>query len=115
MFDPRSPETVFVGTANGFFRSLDGGNSWEHRGGGMPQAVNVAALVVSGANPDQLYLSDELRNTLFYSKDRGKNWERLEMAALPSMKLWSVVSDPFEPDRLYFGSYSGGVYVMSRQ
>ncbi len=115
VFDPRSPETVFVGTANGFFRSLDGGNSWEHRGGGMPQAVNVAALVVSGANPDQLYLSDELRNTLFYSKDRGKNWERLEMAALPSMKLWSVVSDPFEPDRLYFGSYSGGVYVMSRQ
>lgn len=114
-FDPRTAQTIYVGTATGFFRSLNGGRTWEHRGGGMPQMVNVDALVVSQANPDELYLRDELRYTFYHSKDRGQHWERLEAAQLPSLKLWAIVSDPFEHGRFYVGSNSGGVYVLGRQ
>lgn len=113
-FDPRTAETIYVGTATGFFRSLDGGRTWEHRGGGMPQMVDAAALVVSQAKPEELYLSDELRHTFYHSKDRGRTWDRLEIGQLPSLKLLALVSDPFNPDRLYVGSNSAGVYVMSR-
>lgn len=114
-FDPRTAQTIYVGASTGFFRSLDGGRTWEHRGGGMPQMVNVDALVVSQANPDELYLSDELRHTFYHSKDRGRHWDRLEADQLPSLKLWALVSDPFERDRFYVGSNSGGVYVLSRK
>jgi photosystem II stability/assembly factor-like uncharacterized protein len=115
VFDPRTAETIYVGTSTGFFRSFDGGRSWENRGGGMPLVTDVSAIVISNADPDELYLSDELRGAIYHSKDRGRNWERLDISQLPSLKLWSLASDPFDVNRLYIGSFSGGVYVMSRR
>lgn len=115
IFDPRSAETIYVGTTAGFFRSMDGGKSWEHRGGGMPQMVNVGGLVVSAANPDQLYLYDEIRNAVFHSKDRGRNWDKMDISQLPSLKMLAMIGDPFDSNRMYAGSVSGGVYVMSRK
>ena len=114
-FDPRTAKTVYVGTSIGFFRSIDGGRTWERRGGGMPLSLDVSSIVINAANPDELYLSDDQRRTLYYSKDRGQNWERLDISQLPSLRLWSISSDPFDAERLYFGSFSGGVYVMSRR
>ncbi|MGH9768266.1 MAG: WD40/YVTN/BNR-like repeat-containing protein, partial [Blastocatellia bacterium] len=115
VFDPRNAETIFVGASNGFFRSMDGGHSWENRGGGMPLLTDVGAVVISAANPNELYLSDESRGVLFHSKDCGTNWEKVDISQLPSLKLWSLVSDPFDSNRIYAGSFSGGVYVMSRK
>jgi photosystem II stability/assembly factor-like uncharacterized protein len=113
--NPRAPETIYVGSATGFFRSMDGGSSWESRGGGMPQGGNIGAIVVGAANPDELYLSDESRGVLYHSKDRGTNWEKVDISQAPSLKLWSLASDPFDGNRIYAGSFSGGVYVMNRK
>lgn len=114
-FDPRTAETIYVGTTEGFFRSLDGGRTWEQRGGGMPMLVDASALSVNLLNPDELYLSDHLRGNFYHSLDRGKNWEPLDVSALPSVLFKNLAADPFNPNRLYVGSFSGGVYVMSRQ
>jgi hypothetical protein len=114
-FDPRTAQTIYVGTTEGFFRSLDGGETWEQRGGGMPTLVEVNSLSINPRNPDELYLSDGLRGGFFHSLDRGRNWEPLDISALPSQQLRSLVPDPFDSTRLYVGSYSGGVYVMSRK
>ncbi|MCI0660496.1 MAG: hypothetical protein L0220_05425, partial [Acidobacteria bacterium] len=114
-FDPRTAETIYLGTTTGFFRSTDGGLSWDNRGGGMPLLSDVGAIVINSANPDELYASDDLRGGFYYSKDGGKNWVKLDISQLPSMKFWSLASDPFDRDRLYLGSYSGGVYVMSKR
>lgn len=113
--DPRNPETIYVGAAAGFFRSMDGGRSWESRGGGMPQGGNIVAIAISAANPDELYVSDESRGVLYHSKDRGTNWEKVDISKAPSLKLWSLVSDPFDANKIYAGSFSSGVYVMSRK
>jgi photosystem II stability/assembly factor-like uncharacterized protein len=113
--DPRDPETIYVGAAAGFFRSTDGGRSWESRGGGMPQGGNIGAIAVGASNPDELYLSDESRGVLYHSKDRGTNWEKVDISHAPSLKLWALASDPFDGKRIYAGSFSGGVYVMSRK
>jgi len=34
---------------------------------------------------------------------------------LPSRRLWALAADPFDRNRLYAGSFSGGVYVLSVQ
>lgn len=115
VFDPRTAATIYAGTAEGFFRSLDGGRTWEQRGGGMPTLVEVTAISVNPQFPDELYLGDHLRGALYHSIDRGKNWEPLDISALPSVRLLTLIADPFNQNRLYAGSYSGGVYVMSRQ
>lgn len=114
-FDPRTADTIYVGTTEGFFRSLDGGRTWEQRGGGMPMLVEVSAISVNSLNPDELYLSELLRGSFYHSLDRGKNWEPLDISALPSVNFLNLAADPFNPNRLYVGSFSGGVYVMSRQ
>ncbi|HEX5080684.1 MAG TPA: YCF48-related protein [Blastocatellia bacterium] len=113
--DPRDTETIYVGSTAGFFRSMDGGRSWEIRGGGMPQGGDIVAIAVSSANPDELYVSDESRGMLYHSKDRGTNWEKVDISKAPSLKLWSLASDPFDANKIYAGSFSSGVYVMSRK
>src|SRR5262249_31566214 len=115
VFDPRTAETIYIGASNGFFRSFDSGKTWEKRGGGMPLLVDVSAIAISKASPNNLYLSDDLRGALYHSKDRGQNWQRLDISQLPSVKLRTLESDPFDSDKIYVGSFSGGVYVMSRR
>ncbi len=115
VIDPRDPQTIYVGAVTGFFRSFDGGRTWENRGGGMPLVTDVGAIVISAANPNEIYLSDESRGVLFYSKDCGTNWVKVDISQLPSLKLWALAPDPFDANRIYFGSFSGGVYVMSRR
>ncbi len=115
VFDPRTAETIYVGTTTGFFRSTDGGRTWENRGGGMPLLSDISVIAVNGLNPDELYVSDEMRSCFYFSKDSGKSWEKLDINQLPSTKIGSLVSDPFDRNKLYAGSFSGGVYVMSRR
>lgn len=113
-FDPRTAATIYAGTTGGFFRSFDSGKTWEKRGGGMPLHTSVGTIRVNELNPDEIFLSDDLRSSLYYSTDRGTNWEPLELERLPSTLFRSIVGDPFDPQRLYLGTVSGGVYVLSR-
>ncbi len=41
-------------------------------------------------------------------------WEKVGVSQAPSLRLRSLVSDPFDASRIYAGSFSGGVYMMSR-
>ena len=113
-FDPRTASTIYVGTTGGFFRSFDSGRTWEQRGGGMPVHTSASHIRINELNPDEIFLSDDLRKSLYHSTDRGTNWERLELGRLPSAMFRSIAGDPFDPHRLYLGTFSGGVYVLSR-
>lgn len=113
--DPRDPKMMYVGTSNGFFRSTDGGQTWEQRGGGMRMQITVSAITINPVNPDELYLCDFDQGGFYFSRDRGKNWEPLNISSLPSWRLWSLTPDPFDGHRLYAGSISGGVYVMTKR
>jgi len=113
--DSQKGSTVFVGTANGFFRSIDGGKTWEQKGGGMPLIIAIIAIEVNPLVPDEVYVGDHIFGGFYFSRDRGKTWEALDTTTLPSRRIWSLAGDPFDPNRLYAGSVSGGVYVISRQ
>jgi photosystem II stability/assembly factor-like uncharacterized protein len=115
VFDPRTAETIYLGTSTGFFRSTDGGRSWENRGGGMALLSDVSTIAINTLNPDELYACDDLRSSLYHSKDRGKTWDKVDISQLPSTRLWSLSADPFNSNRLYAASSSGGVYVMSKR
>ncbi|MBX3277521.1 MAG: hypothetical protein KF868_05900 [Acidobacteria bacterium] len=114
-FDPRNADVIYLGTTNGFFRSVDGGQRWERRGGGMPEAISVNVISISPVSPDEIYVGDLMYGNFYYSRDRGRTWDPLDTTALPSRRLRALDSDPFDRHRVYAGSFSGGVYVMSRQ
>ncbi|MFN6202167.1 MAG: hypothetical protein ACK496_06760 [Acidobacteriota bacterium] len=113
-FDPRTSRTIYAGTTGGFFRSFDGGQTWEQRGGGMPLHTRASAIRINELYPDELFLADEIRSCIYHSTDRGENWVRLDLSHLPSALFRTIAGDPFDPRRLYLGSLSGGVYVLRR-
>lgn len=68
-YDPTQPERVFASTAQGLFRSADGGESWERAA-----AETVAtALAVDAAGT--LYAADR-KGVVLRSADQGSSWER---------------------------------------
>jgi photosystem II stability/assembly factor-like uncharacterized protein len=115
VIDPRNAETIYLGASDGFFRSTNGGQSWERRGGGLRLASSVSAITINPSNPDEVYLGDYNRGGFYRSIDRGRNWDELNIVDLPSQRLWALAADPLEAGRLYVGSFSGGVYVLTRQ
>jgi photosystem II stability/assembly factor-like uncharacterized protein len=115
VFDPRRAEEVYVGTSNGFFLSKDGGRTWGQRGAGMRLSIVASAVTVNPLNPSELYVGDQRQGGLFHSTNGGQTWELLKTGDLPSTRFWSLMADPFDENRLYAGSFSGGVYVMSKE
>ena len=53
---------------------------------------------------------------IYYSSDAGWNWKRVDTKdmKLPSRRVWSMVFDPNNPNRIFAGTHSSGVYRIER-
>jgi hypothetical protein len=79
--DPSDARRVLVGTADGLFRSLDGGASWEEAVLPVP-AEQVGAILFDPHRPGVVYLA--LRSIgVFRSEDHGDVWEELALPFYP--------------------------------
>lgn len=129
--DPSDPDAVFAGTGEanfanhsrhglGIYRSLDGGESWEHFGETTLGGRCVSALAVDPSDGDVVYVAltraggfPELAAAkghpgaggdlgVFRSGDRGVTWTHLG-GGLPNLSATSLALDPSDPSRLYCG------------
>lgn len=69
-YDPTQPKRVYASTAQGLFRSTDGGESWER----VAAEPAVSALTVDASGV--VYAADR-EGALLRSADQGGSWERL--------------------------------------
>lgn len=106
---PRGPSgTVFAGTRDGLYRTVDGGASWARLSGGLPPQQQVSALAVSASDPKTLYAS--LGDEVYRSTDGGTTWTPAA-APSPGVTLDSLAVHPRSPRTVYAGSfYGGGVF-----
>jgi photosystem II stability/assembly factor-like uncharacterized protein len=111
--DPRDAQLIIVGTNQYVYRSTNGGRTWTRRGGGLP-AGDFTSVVINAANPDEVIAADYARGGVFRSMDKGYDWERID-SELPMNRVWTLTFDPFERDRIYAGSFSSGVCVLTIQ
>ena len=109
--DPKDPNVVLVGTNQYIYRSTNGGRSWTMRGGGLTVG-DYTAVTFNPANPNEVMAGDYYRGGVFRSFDKGFTWDRID-AGLPSTRVWTLAFDPFEKDKLFAGSFSSGVYVLT--
>jgi photosystem II stability/assembly factor-like uncharacterized protein len=75
----RKPWTIISGgEEQGIYKSIDGGDTWEKLGGGLPEGtVGKIDLAVSPANPSLVYALVEAPGDkvgLYRSDDQGENW-----------------------------------------
>jgi photosystem II stability/assembly factor-like uncharacterized protein len=116
--DPQHPDRIYVGTTQAFWLSRDGGRTWMRRGGNLPLG-NFTSILINPLNTDEIYISSSLESDggIFYSSDAGMKWKRVDTKEmpLPSRRVWSMAFDPQDPNRIFAGSHSSGVYRIERQ
>lgn len=115
--NPNKPELMYVGTSQTFYVSKDGGRNWTRRGGNLPLG-NYTSILINPRNTDEIYLSSALQadGGIYYSGDAGWNWKRVDTKNmnLPSRRVWSMVFDPMNSNRIFAGTHSSGVYRIER-
>ncbi|PCR91196.1 WD40/YVTN/BNR-like repeat-containing protein [Natrinema ejinorense] len=112
--DASAPDRIFVGADEGFYRSVDGGESFDRLetrfvaggsssgrtagepGGGTADRGGdpVMAAAISPHDPTVVYAGTE-PSRVYRSRDGGDTWSRLEgLTALPSAEEWSFPPRP---------------------
>jgi photosystem II stability/assembly factor-like uncharacterized protein len=126
VIDPSAPSTLYasVTRAGGFpemaaakshpqrfgplgvFKSVDGGQSWAHLAGGLPDQA-ATDLVMSPADPRVLYAAigrifGAAENGIYKTEDAGQTWEKLA-GGLPSSDVGriNIAIAPTDASRLY--------------
>lgn len=117
---PSKPETVYVGTGeannqrssyagDGVWRSLDGGNKWEHMG--LKDSHRIARIAVHPSEPDTLLVaamgplySAGGERGLYRSTDGGVHFERV-LDPGPGVGVVDVVFHPANAEIVYAASY----------
>lgn len=110
---PSDEGLLFIGTPVGLFRSHTGGKHWERCSDGLPVA-DIVSIRVRPDQPDEMVVCDYRRGAIYYSRDRGRTWERIDAVTAKS-RAWMASFDPFDTDRVLVASSGAGVYVGIRQ
>jgi photosystem II stability/assembly factor-like uncharacterized protein len=112
-FHPRRPETIFVGTRRTAYVSFDGGKSWER----LARGIGFGDIAVIRFNPrqaDEVLIGDAQGGGLYLSVNGGQLFYRLDQRALlPGRRMWAAAFDVFAPGRIYAGSVTSGVMVVT--
>jgi hypothetical protein len=102
---------IYIGTENGgFFRSLDGGETWSpNMAGPELPAVTITRLETSPVNADVVFASmaNFGNSHLFRSDDGGVNWQDVDRGRLPNVPHHAVVVSPDKPKTVYVCSDVG--------
>ena len=116
VFDPKNPENIYVGTTQSFYLSRDGGKNWR-RGGNLPLG-DYTSILVNPKNSKEMFTASSLESDggIFYSDDMGAKWKRVDSKdmKLPSRRVWTMIFDPTDPNRIFAGTHSSGIYRIER-
>lgn len=117
---PSDPNIVFAATVatpanfprlgTGLYKTVDGGHTWVHLSGGLPDPLQVDQIVISPANPQIIYIASEVTNGGIYkSTDGGATWTKLAQA-----NANAVAIEPADPNRVYFGTWNTDGFHRSK-
>jgi photosystem II stability/assembly factor-like uncharacterized protein len=126
--DPRSPQTVYLGTDGGIYKSTDGGVTVTPLYNGFPGGFTTVRIVLDPRRSNILYIAT-YNNAIEHcgvwkSVDGGLTWRGMlnglsggpmvKMGPGPavdvSRMMFALAIDPRAPDTLYAGSLGGGVF-----
>lgn len=67
------------GPRSGLYRSMDGGDTWQKLGGGLPEGIlGKTAIAIARSSPNVVYAAIGAEDGgLYRSEDRGTTWERV--------------------------------------
>src|ERR1041385_7018920 len=105
--DPRNPRTIYVAAhrhkePGGFYKSIDGGNSFRESSQLKNEAIH--SLAQSPSDPDTLIAGTF--NGIFRSDDAGESWQQLPTQNTPNLiHVESLAIDPRTTNIIYAGTW----------
>lgn len=118
VFDSKSQDNIYVGTTQTLYLSRDGGKNWTRRGGNLPLG-DYGSILINPRNSKEIFVASALESDggIFFSDDMGTNWKRVDSKdmKLPSRRVWTMIFDPTDPNRIFAGTHSSGVYRIERK
>ena len=110
---PKSPDTIWLGTAlAGVVVSRDGGETWQ-KVNGVPQDVPVSSIATDPNKPERVYVGTT--QAFWVSRDGGQTWNR-RGGNLPLGNFTSILINPLNTDEIYISSAlesDGGIFYSS--
>ena len=103
--DPLTPTTLYAGTGQGVFKSLDGGANWFLNNTNLNTA-STRALVVDPINPAILYSGGEFG--VYRSTNGATNWQAVN-SSLGNQTVRALAINPVTSTTLYAAT-AGGIY-----
>ena len=120
---PSDPKVVWVGTGeanlrnstyygNGVYRSLDGGETWEHRG--LEESHHIGRVLIDPTDPDVVYVaaqghlySENPERGVYKTTDGGETWTKSLGIEVDGRHIGAteVVMDPRSPGTIYAATY----------
>lgn len=112
--DPRAPQTLYMGSELGLFRSTDGALNWVQ----VESPVNgrqVWSVLLLPSDPDVI-LVGTCPSRLFRSEDGGRTWEEPAVRILQDCprimhtRVTTLLADPTEPQTVWAGVEIDGLF-----
>ena len=107
LVDPRNSKVLYVAThrhkeAGGFFKSVDGGQTWRE----SPELRNEALHSLTQSERDPNIMITGTFNGIFKSTDSGETWTPLPTASTPGLvHVESLAIDPRDSNVIYAGTW----------
>jgi photosystem II stability/assembly factor-like uncharacterized protein len=106
--EPHIRSNVTIG--DGVYRSMDGGETWEHMG--LDEIGRVSRIVIHPTNPDIVYVGalghahgPQPERGVFRTMDGGETWEHV-LFVNEDTGASSVIMDPNNPRKLFAGMWT---------
>ncbi|GAB4577800.1 MAG: hypothetical protein Fur0022_05320 [Anaerolineales bacterium] len=115
--DPQTPSTLYASssawvnsnTQYAFYKSTDGGQTWQPANFGLPEEPYVTQFIVDPHTSTNLLAV--VSGEIYKSTDGGQTWNRVG-AGLPEVNadVETLVADPIHPSLFYAAIWGHGVY-----
>ncbi|MDH3734559.1 MAG: glycosyl hydrolase [Gemmatimonadota bacterium] len=95
------------GPGSGFWKSTDGGDTWEEINDGLPDLMGKTAIDVSPADPDRLWVlieADDENDGVWRSDNGGRSWSHLNSDRVLRARAWyyiEIYADPEDRETVY--------------
>ncbi len=112
--DSARPDTLYAGTNDGLYRSVDGDSTWTRLfdAEALATPTSVRAVALDPVHPGTIYLGT-FDDGIFKSVDYGAHWTAINLG-LTNTSIRCITIHPGNPDTVLAGTgTNGGVFISS--
>jgi photosystem II stability/assembly factor-like uncharacterized protein len=103
---PSNPDTLFAGTLEGVFRTVDAGAHWtEISPPGSREIHEIESIAVDPRNPQIVYAGTW--HLPWKTIDGGKTWHSIKQGIITDSDVFSIILDPVHSKTVYLSACSG--------